>query len=102
MLSCAGRRIRVQASHGKPAQANAAHAALEMRRSRRFRRKAKEVNDFADTLRRIEKLKADAEQRAKDLESGTRRIRVNKKTQRIRFEDETEEGVTIIIERQGD
>ena len=60
------------------------------------------MNDFADTLRRIEKLKADAEQRAKDLESGTHRIRVNKKTHRTRFEDETEEGVTIIIERKGD
>ena len=60
------------------------------------------MNDFADTLRRLEKLEADAELRAKDLESGARRIRVNKKTQRIRFEDETEEGVTIIIERQGD
>ena len=60
------------------------------------------MNDFDDTLRKIEKLKADAEQRVKDLESGTRRIRVNKKTHRIRFEDETEEGVTIIIERKGD
>ena len=60
------------------------------------------MNDFDDILRRIEKLKADAEQRAKDLESGTRRIRVNKKTHRIRFEDETEEGITIIIERKDD
>jgi len=101
VLSCAGRRIRVQASHGRPAQANAARAALEKRRGRRFRRKAKEVNDF-DILRRLEKIKADAEQRAKDLESGTRRIRVNKKTHRIRFEDETEEGVTIIVERKND
>ena len=60
------------------------------------------MNDFDDILRKIEKLKADAEQRVKDLESGTRRIRVNKKTHRIRFEDETEEGVTIIIERKDD
>jgi len=60
------------------------------------------VNDFDDILRKIEKLKADAEQRVKDSESGTHRIRVNKKTHRIRFEDETEEGVTIIIERKGD
>ena len=60
------------------------------------------MNDFDDILRRLEKLKADAEQRSKHLESGTRRIRVNKKTHRIRFEDETEEGVTIIIDRKDD
>lgn len=60
------------------------------------------MGDSDDLLRRIKKIKADAEQTLKDLQSGTRRIPVNKKTHRIRFEDETEESVTIIIESKDD
>jgi len=62
----------------------------------------KEMDDFDDIIRRLQKIKADAEQRVKDFESGTRRIHVNKKTHRIRFEGETEKEVTIVIERKGD
>jgi hypothetical protein len=58
------------------------------------------VSEFDETLRRLRKLKAGCEQRLKDMESGTRRIRVDKRTHRTRFEDETEEGVTIVIEKK--
>ncbi|MBC7930504.1 MAG: hypothetical protein H7Z38_08035 [Rubrivivax sp.] len=60
------------------------------------------MSDVKDALRRLEILKADIEQQAKDLESGTRRMHVDKKTHRIRFEKETEEDVTIVIEKKDD
>jgi hypothetical protein len=58
------------------------------------------MNNHEDILRTLRKLKADGERQLKDLQNRTIRIRVNKKTRRIRFEDETEDEVTVIIERK--
>jgi hypothetical protein len=60
------------------------------------------VREFNEKLRKLKKLQDENEQRLKDMESGTRRIRVDKKTHRIRFEGETEEDVTIVIEKKED
>jgi hypothetical protein len=55
--------------------------------------------DFDEALRKLKELQANSEQLAKDLKSGPQRIRVDKKTHRIRFVGETEESVTIVLER---
>lgn len=60
------------------------------------------MREFNEKLRKLKKLQDENEQRLKDMESGTRRIRVDKKTHRIRFEGETEEDVTIVIEKKED
>jgi hypothetical protein len=56
--------------------------------------------DFDGALRTLKELQAKSEQLAKDLKSGTQRIRVDKLTHRIRFEGETEDNVTVVIERK--
>jgi hypothetical protein len=56
--------------------------------------------DYDWALKRLKELQADNERLAKDLKNGTQRIRVDKRSHRIRFEDETEESVTIVIERK--
>ena len=60
------------------------------------------MSDIKEALRKLEQLKAksDKSQRwLKDVqEKSVTTIRINKRTQRLRFEDETEDQVTIIIE----
>jgi hypothetical protein len=56
--------------------------------------------DFDEALRKLKELQADSERLAQDLKIGTHRIKVDKRTHRIRFEGETEESVTIVIERK--
>ena len=46
----------------------------------------------------LDELKRLTEQWAKDEATRTRRIHVNKRTHRIRFERETEESVEVVIE----
>ena len=58
------------------------------------------MSELDECLRKLRELQAESEQHLKDLQSGTRRMRVDKKTHRIRFEGETEEGVTIVIEKK--
>ena len=58
------------------------------------------MRDFDESLRKLRELQAETGQRLKDLENGTQRIRVSKKTHRVRFEGETEEGVTVVIEKK--
>jgi hypothetical protein len=58
------------------------------------------MNDFDECLKKLKELQAESEQRLKDIKTGTRRIRVDKKTHRIRFEGETEESVTVVIEKK--
>ena len=48
----------------------------------------------------LERLKAVADEFHKSLEETDRRILVNKQTHRIRFEGETEDEVTVIIEKR--
>jgi len=57
------------------------------------------LSDLDKSLRKLKELQAESERRLKDLKSGTRRIHVDKKTHRIKFEGETEESVTIVIEK---
>ena len=56
--------------------------------------------DFDEAVRKLKELQAQSERLAKDFNNGTQRIRLNKRSHRIRFEDETEESVTIVIERK--
>jgi hypothetical protein len=60
------------------------------------------VSDIKKTLRELERLKAkndEAVRRSKEAqEKRVTTIRMNKRTQRIRFEGETEDQVTVIIE----
>jgi hypothetical protein len=56
--------------------------------------------DYDEALRTLKELQAQSERLAKGLETDTQRIRLDKQTHRIRFEDETEESVTIVIERK--
>jgi hypothetical protein len=60
------------------------------------------VSDIKKTLRELERLKAkndEAVRRSKEAqEKRITTIRMNKRTQRIRFEGETEDQVTVIIE----
>lgn len=60
------------------------------------------MSDIKDALRKLEQLKAKSDQSRRQLrgvqEKRVMTIRINKHTQRIRFEDETEDQVTIIIE----
>ena len=61
------------------------------------------MSDFDETMRRIKELQASSERRLKELRSkepDQRRIYVDKRTHRIRFEDETEDSVTIVIEKE--
>ena len=58
------------------------------------------MSDFDESLRKLKELQAETEQRLKDMKTGTQRIRVDKRTHRISFEGETEEGVTIVIEKK--
>jgi hypothetical protein len=58
------------------------------------------VSDFDECLRRLKGLQAEREHQLKDITRDTRRIRVDKRTHRIRFESETEESVTIVIEKK--
>ncbi len=53
-----------------------------------------------DLQRDIERMKAIADDFRRSWESMDLRILVNKKTHRIRFEGETEEQVTVIIEKR--
>jgi hypothetical protein len=60
------------------------------------------VSDLEETLRKLEQLKAKNDESVRRLREAQEKrvttIRVNKRTQRIRFEGETEDQVTIIIE----
>ena len=60
------------------------------------------MNDLEETLRKLEQLKAKSDESFKHLQEAQEKrvttIRVNKRTQRIRFEGETEDQVTVIIE----
>ena len=60
------------------------------------------MSDLEETLRKLEQLKAKNDESVRRLREAQEKrvttIRVNKRTQRIRFEGETEDQVTIIIE----
>jgi hypothetical protein len=51
-----------------------------------------------DARSQIDRLKRLVEQMQRDRATQTTRWRVNKRTHRIRFEDETEESVEVVIE----
>jgi hypothetical protein len=53
------------------------------------------VSDFDETLRRIKELEKVVKER--DANS-VRKFHVNKRTHRVRFEGETEDEVTVVIE----
>ncbi len=64
------------------------------------------MSDLDDTLRKIEELGAESSRKLEELkrwrkDPAYRRITVNKLTHRIRFEDETEEEVIVVVERRG-
>jgi CRISPR/Cas system Type II protein with McrA/HNH and RuvC-like nuclease domain len=46
----------------------------------------------------LEELKRQGEQAARDRATRTTRLRINKRTHRIRFEHETEDAVEIVVE----
>ena len=46
----------------------------------------------------IEELERSVEQSKKDAATRTTRLRVNKKTHRVKFENETEDSVEVVIE----
>ena len=60
------------------------------------------MSDIKETLRELERLKAKSDKSIKRLQEAQEKrvttIKVNKRTQRIRFEGETEDQVTVIIE----
>ena len=60
------------------------------------------MSDIKEALRKLEQLKAKSDQSQRQLRDAQEKrvttIRINKRTQRLRFEDETEDQVTIIIE----
>jgi hypothetical protein len=56
--------------------------------------------NFDEALRKLKQLQDDTERLAEGLQNETRRITIDKLTHRIRFEDETEESVTIVIEKK--
>ena len=60
------------------------------------------MGDIDETLRKLEQLKARSDESIRRLqetqEKRTTTIKVNKRTQRIRFEGETEDQVTVVIE----
>ena len=60
------------------------------------------MHDLDEARRKLKELQAVSERLVKGIEIGTRRIRVDKRTHRIRFEGETEENVTIVVERKAD
>jgi hypothetical protein len=51
-----------------------------------------------DAPSQIDRLKRLVDQMERDRATQTTRIRVNKRTHRIRFEDETEDSVEIVVE----
>jgi hypothetical protein len=53
-----------------------------------------------EAIARDENLLKELQEAARNLTSQDRRITVNKRTQRIRFENETEHSVTIIVEKK--
>ena len=58
------------------------------------------MHDLDEAQRKLKELQAVSERIINGIESGTQRIWVDKRTQRIRFEGETEESVTLVIERK--
>ncbi|HEX8071070.1 MAG TPA: hypothetical protein VF546_14030 [Pyrinomonadaceae bacterium] len=58
-----------------------------------------DAHDMDETLKRLERL---VEQMERDRATRTTRLRVNKRTHRIRFEGETEDSVEVVIEPKGE
>jgi hypothetical protein len=56
------------------------------------------MTDKRDIKGIIEELERSVDQAKKDAATRTTRLRVNKKTHRIRFENETEDSVEVVIE----
>lgn len=69
------------------------------RRQRDFDRRQRESEE---SNARIDRNLAKLEELVDSLETGEMFFRVNKRTHRIRFEGETEESVTIVIEPKGE
>jgi hypothetical protein len=59
-----------------------------------------------ETLRRLKELLAETRRRHRQQEADratrTTRLRVNKRTHRVRFERETEDSVEVVIEPKGE
>jgi hypothetical protein len=60
------------------------------------------MSEGKSTKELLAELERRSEQWAKDAATRTTRLRVNKRTHRIRFEHETEETVEIVIEPKGE
>lgn len=58
------------------------------------------MHDLDEAWQKLKELQAVSERLIKGIESGTQRILIDKRTHRIRFEAETEENVTIVIEKK--
>ncbi len=71
---------------------------LQAERDEAFR---KMEESSQETSERIKRLRATVDERVRDRHQGVRRITVNKRTHRLRFVDETESEVTIVIEPKG-
>lgn len=58
----------------------------------------REMSEGKSSKELLEELKRYAEQMKRDAATRTTRVRVNKRTHRIRFENETEEQVEVVVE----
>jgi hypothetical protein len=58
------------------------------------------MHDLDEARQKLKDLQAVSERLIKGIESGTQRILLDKRTHRIRFEAESEESVTMVIEKK--
>ncbi len=57
--------------------------------------------DIGKTLRRLDDFTLVPRERFEEEQASTKRITVNKRTHRVRYENETEDSVDVVIEKKG-
>jgi hypothetical protein len=59
-----------------------------------------DFDNVDENIRRLEELATRSKKRLEEQQAGTRRITINKQTHRIKFENETEDSVDVVIEKK--